>query len=120
MNNDFEKKLKEIEQELTDLKTASEYSFVRSAATAYSGLVYTGSYLITYDNRGEPIFSIVRAGLIEDEADLGRSMARTPEGGTQIVDVFTSYLGSGGQEVIKYTTMVVISNVPVSSITRIS
>lgn len=120
MNSEFDKKLKDIEQELTDIKTASEYSSVRSAATAYSDLVYTGSYLITYDNRGEPIFSMVHTGLIEDQTDLGRSMARTPENGTQIVDIFTSYQDAGGQEVVKYTTMVVVSNVPVLSITRIS
>jgi hypothetical protein len=120
MNREFEKRLKSIEQELTDLKTASEYSSVRSAASAYSELVYTGSYLITYDNHGEPIFSMVHTGLIEVQADLGRSMARTPQGGTQVVDIFTSYQDSGGQEVVKYTTMVVVSNVPVLSITRIS
>lgn len=119
MASEFDEKIKNIEQELTDLKTASEYSSVRSAAVTYSQLVYTGSYRITYDNRGEPVFSIIHTGIISDEEELGGAMARTPEGNTQTVDVFTSYMDSNNQEIVKYTTMVVVSNVPVTDITRI-
>lgn len=119
MNNEFDKKIKNIEQELTDLKTASEYSSVRSAAVTYSQLVYTGTYRITYENRGEPVFSLVHTGIISDEEDLGGAMARTPEGNTQIVEVFTSYIDTTYQEITKYTTMVVVSNVVVTKIERI-
>lgn len=120
MNNEFDKRLKDIEQELTDLKTASEYSSVRSAVVTHSELVYTGSYKIVYNNKGEDVFSLIFTGIIEGETNLGEAMARTPVGGEQIVDVFTSYENDQYQEVTKQTTMVVVSNVPVASITRIS
>lgn len=120
MNKDFEKELKEIEAELTDLKTASEYSSVRSAAVTYSQTVYTGVYRITYENRGEPIFSFIHTGIIEDEEDLGGAMPRTPSGNVQLVDVSTTFINTQFQPVTRYTTMVVVSNVPVVSIERIS
>ena len=120
MNNEFDKRIKNIEQELTDLKTASEYSSVRSAAIKYSQTVYTGTYRITYENKGEPVFSLVHTGIISDEEDLGGAMPRTPEGNTQIVEVFTSYFDENNQEIVKYTTMVVVSNVAVTKIERIS
>lgn len=119
MGNEFDKRIKNIEQELTDLKTASEYSSVRSAAVTYSQLVYTGTYRITYENRGEPVFSIVHTGIIDDNEELGGAMARTPEGNIQIVEVFTSYLNSSYQEVTKSTTLVVVSNIAVAKIERI-
>lgn len=118
MNNEFDKRIKNIERELTDLKTASEYSSVRSAAVNYSQLVYTGTYRITYENRGEPVFSIVHTGIISDEEELGGAMAHTPEGNTQIIEVFTSYIDANNQEITKYTTMVVVSNVVVTKIER--
>lgn len=119
MANDFDKELKKIEQELTDLKTASEYSSIRSAAITYSQTVYTGTYRITYENKGEPVFSIIHTGIISDNADLGGAMARTPEGNTQLVDVFTTYIGANNQEVVRYTTMVVVSNLAVTRIERL-
>lgn len=120
MNNQFDEKIKKIERELTDLKTASEYSSIRSAAVTYSQQVYTGSYRITYENKGEPVFSIVHTGLISDEEDLGGASPRTPQGNIQIVDVSTSYTNAQSQEITKYTTLVVVSNIPVISIERIS
>lgn len=119
MNNEFDKRIKNIEQELTDLKTASEYSSVRSAAIKYSQTVYTGTYRITYQNVGEPVFSLVHTGIISDEEELGGARARTPEGNTQIVDVFTSYIDTNNQEITKYTTMVIVSNIPVVNIERL-
>lgn len=120
MGNEFDKRIKNIEQELTDLKTASEYSSIRSAAITYSQLVYTGTYRITYENRGEPVFSLVHTGIISDEEELGGAMAHTPEGNTQIVEVFTSYMDGQQHEVVKYTTMVVVSNVAVTKIENIT
>ena len=120
MNNNFEKEILSIERELTDLKTAAEFSSVRSAAITYSQLVYTGVYKITYENRGEPIFSFVYAGIIEDNEDIGDVMARTPSGNVQMVDVSTSYINQQFQPETLYTTMVVVSNVPVTRIERIS
>lgn len=119
MMDQFERRIKNIEQELTGLKTASEYSSVRSAAVSYSGMVYTGSYRITYQNKGEPVFSLVHTGIISDEEELGGARARTPEGNTQIVDVFTSYIDTNNQEITKYTTMVIVSNIPVVNIERL-
>lgn len=119
MGNEFEKRIKNIEQELTDLKTASEYSSVRSAAITYSQTVYTGTYRITYENKGEPVFSLVHTGIISDEEELGGAMARTPEGNTQIVEVFTSYMNSQQQEIVKYTTLVVVANLAVTNIERV-
>lgn len=118
MNNGLENEIKFIEQELTDLKTASEYSSVRSAAVKYSELVYTGSYRIIYDNKGEPVFSTVYTGRIEDKDDLGSAMARTPVGNSQIVDVSTTFINTQFQPETFYTTLIVVSNVPVISITR--
>lgn len=120
MRNDLDGKLKYIEQELTMLKTASEYSSVRSAAVTYSQLVYTGTYKITYENKAEPVFSIVHTGLIDDAEDLGGAMARTPENNIQYVEIFTSYINSSNQEVTKTTTLVVVSNLAVTKIERIS
>ena len=120
MNSEFDKRLKNIEQELTDLKTASEYSSIRSAAVTYSQLVYTGTYRIEYDNKGEDVFSIITTGIIQDNNTLGKALGRTPVAGVQIVEVFTSYENSQGQEVTKSTTMVVVSNVPVLNISRMS
>lgn len=119
MRSDLDEKLKYVEKELTDLKTASEYTSVRSAAVTYSQLVYTGTYKITYENKNEPVFSIVHNGIIADENDLGGARARTPEGNTQIVEVFTSYMDSNNQEVTKTTTLVVVSNLAVVKIERI-
>lgn len=119
MKSDLDEKLKYIEKELTDLKTASEYSSVRSAAVTYSQLVYTGTYKITYENKNEPIFSLIHTGIIADENDLGGARPRTPQNNIQYVDVFTSYMDLNNQEVTKTTTLVVVSNLAVKSIERI-
>lgn len=118
MRNEFDKRIKHIEDELRDLKTASEYSSVRSAAVTYGQLVYTGTYRITYANADEPVFSSIHTGIIGGE-DLGGANARTPQGNTQLVDVFTTYINSGGQEITVQTTLVIVSNLAVQSIERL-
>lgn len=120
MDNNFEKEIQNIEKELTALKTAAEFSSVRSAAITYSQLVYTGVYRITYENKGEPIFSFVYAGIIENNEDIGDAMARTPSGNIQMVDVSTTFINQQFQPETLYTTMLVVSNVPVTKIERIS
>lgn len=119
MRNEFDEKITYIESELRDLKTASVYSSVRSAAVTYSQLVYTGTYKITYANADEPVFSIVHSGIIADKEDLGGASARTPQGNTQLVDVFTTYMDNNNQEITRQTTLVVVSNLAVQSIERL-
>lgn len=123
MKNDFSERLRRIELELTALKTASLYTSVRSSHTAYSGRIQTGLYLITYDNDGEGILSFF---FIDKRAyySAGHVYPRTPIGSTQIVEVNTTYVstqpGSGTTTITYDLAFVVVSNVPVVSITRVS
>lgn len=107
MKNDFGQMIKNIENEILNLKTASEYASIRSAEYTASISVSTGLYRITYNNDGEPIFSFCYIGT--DISAFGIPYARTPENNSQIIEVLES----------NPTTLVVISNVPVISITRI-
>lgn len=85
MNNEFDEKLKEIERELLDIKTASVYSSVKSANFTTSFSVYTGIYQINYENSNEQILSNIYCG--RAQGDWGIAYIRTPEINSQIIEV---------------------------------
>lgn len=117
MKNDFDSKIKHIEQEILDIKTASEFSSIRTSNVASSGTISTGLYRITYNSGGETIISMVYNG----QSSYCHLYPRTPSGNTQIVEVLTTEWSNETQSYTTYTNkLVVVSNVPVTSITRIS
>ena len=121
MKNDFSERIKKIEDELLALKTASEYTSVRNTITTFSGRVRTGLYRITYQTNGETIISNIFSD--KTKQNYGGIYPRTPQGSTQIVEVDSSYaeIDHGSSHEVTYTmSFVVVSNVPVTSITRIS
>lgn len=117
MTRDFENRLKKIQQELTDLKTASQYSSLRSVHTTSTSGVTTGLYRVTYDNpNNEPIISL----FYKNDNNYGMLYGRTPGTSSQIVEVNSTRWDNTQQTYITETTsLVVVSNVAVSSIARI-
>lgn len=106
MRNEFDERIKKIEQELLDLKTASEFVSTRSACVENSVRVRTGIYEIKYENnRGYRIATFI----IADNPDaLAAGYLRTPTNSTtQLVEM----AGDG------YVT--IVSNLPVVSFTKI-
>ena len=117
MNNEFDKELKYIEEELLKLKTASEYTSIKKASVFSNLRVTTGLYRITYKASDNPIIAMVYKGIV---GNYGRYYLRTPSGNTQIVEVVTTYWSNADQRY--YTdenTLTIISNTPVESIVRI-
>lgn len=117
MNNEFDKELKYIEEELLKLKTASEYTSIKNASVFSNLRVTTGLYRITYKASDNPIIATVYKGIL---GNYGRYYLRTPSGNTQIVEVVTTYWSNADQRY--YTdenTLTIISNTPVESIVRI-
>lgn len=117
MQNDFDQRIKRLEQELLDIKTASEYSSVKSASFTASTTVYTGEYLITYADGKEDIMSNIYCGTSQGE--WGIAYPRTPNGNTQIVEITSDTYEEGGY-VRYYVPLSVTSNRKVLSIARIS
>jgi len=117
MKNEFDRRLKNIEQELTDLKTAGEYTSVKSAEYTYGTLVSTGVYRITYETRPEAIFSIIYGSV--SGSDVAIVEPRTPTSNHQIVDVVTTYYDGNGY-VTKQVPLSIISNRAVTDVERIS
>ena len=117
MNNEFDKELKYIEEELLKLKTASEYTSIKNASVFSNLRVTTGLYRITYKASDNPIIATVYKGIV---GNYGRYYLRTPSGNTQIVEVVTTYWSNADQ---RYYTdenaLTIISNTPVESIVRI-
>lgn len=117
MKNEFDQRIKTIMQELLDLKTASEYSSIRTSNITSSGTITTGLYRVTYDNRGESIISMFYNG----QPGFCFLYPRTPSGNSQVVEVRATRWNNTTQSYDTYTNkLVVVSNVPVVSITRIS
>lgn len=117
MNNEFDKELKYIEEELLKLKTASEYTSIKNASVFSNLRVTTGLYRITYKASDNPIIAMVYKGIVGNH---GRYYLRTPSGNTQIVEVVTTYWSNADQRY--YTdenTLTIISNTPVENIVRI-
>jgi len=121
MNRELELRLKQIEQEILDLKTASEYSSVRSSSIVDSELLSTGNYRVTFDNHGNEVFAAYftrgAQGVRHGGAD-----AYPPQGSTQIVQVDASYASSDSPPVrVDYNVILtIVSNYPVVSIERIN
>lgn len=116
MQNEFDQRLKNMERELLDIKTASIYSSVKSVETSASTQVSTGLYQITYEEGDTNIMSLMFLGY-------GSVYPRTPVGDTQIIEIATS--GSPidqntGEYTVYSTQLSVISNRKVVSIARIS
>lgn len=116
MQNEFDQRLKNMEQELLDIKTASIYSSVKSAETSAGSQVKTGLYQITYEGGDTNIMSLMFVGY-------GNVYPRTPQGDTQIIEIATSgppVDQSTGESTVYSTRLSVISNRKVLSIARIS
>lgn len=117
MNNEFDKELKYIEEELLKIKTASEYTSIKNASVFSNLRVTTGLYRITYKASDNPVIATAYKGIIDN---YGHYYLRTPSGNTQIVEVVTTYWSNADQRY--YTdenTLTIISNTPVESIVRI-
>lgn len=121
MKNDFSDRIKKIEEELLALKTSSLYTSIRNTVTAFSGTVSTGLYRINYRTNGETIISEIFSN--KNKQTNGGIYPRTPQGSSQIVEIDSTYavIEQGSSYPVTYTmSFVVVSNVPVTSITRIS
>lgn len=112
--NNFDQMIKDIEKEILSLKTASQYTSIRSVNFSVSSLVYTGLYRVIYSN-DESVFSFVYLGT--DLGNWGIAYPRTPSGNSQIIEVNTDYYDNGNHT--GSVPMVVVSNIPIISITRI-
>jgi hypothetical protein len=116
MQNEFDQRLKNMEQELLDIKTASIYSSVKSVETSASSQVRTGLYQITYDSGDTNIMALMFVGY-------GGVYPRTPQGDTQIIEIATAgppVDPNTGEYTVYSTQLSVISNRKVLSIARIS
>ena len=116
MQNEFDQRIKRLEQELLDIKTASEYSSVKSASFTASTTVYTGEYLITYADGKEDIIANIYCGTSQSE--WGIAYPRTPQGDTQVVEIVSDTYEEGGY-VRYYVPLSITSNRKVLSIARI-
>lgn len=116
MKNDFADEIKTIEDEILALKTASEYTSVRSANYTTTATVQTGIYQITYENSDEPIFSLVDCARMDTYH--GSVYSRTPSGNKQVVEVQTTYIDNN-QMVTTTTSLTIISNLPVIGFEKI-
>lgn len=118
MRNEFIERLKNIDNELLDLKTASKYSSVRSANTTSTDYLTTGLYKIEYKSKGEPIISFFYQAILGPYCWI---YARTPDTNSQILEINTTYWSNQQQQYITDSCPIsIVSNVPVISITRIS
>ena len=114
--NEFETRLKNIEQELLDLKTAGEYASIRTANITSSSTVSTGLYEITYSTNGEQVMAMMYKG----QSGYCMLYPRTPSGNKQVVEINTTRWNNQTQSYDQFTNkLVVVSNVPVTSIERL-
>lgn len=113
---DFSDKIKRIEERLLALKTASEYSSVRTTQYSAVSNAYTGMYRVTYQQGNDEILSTVYCGA--SGGIFGFAYARTTSGNIQIIEVSTDEATEQGW-VTHTAPLIVVSNVPVTSITRI-
>lgn len=123
MKNIFSQKIKKLEQELVDLKTASKYTSVKSSSYVSPTQVYTGTYQINYKSGEEPIMSkvYISSGTPSWLRTLVvRAYLRTPSTDSQILEINTSVPDSGGQTpVTSNATITILSNREIASITRV-
>lgn len=118
MKNEFDQRIKDNEQEILDLKTASEYTSVKLANFTSSTLVRTGVYQITYGAPNEEIISSVFCGT--SGSNWGISYPRTPSGNTQIVEVNSDRYDDVTEGYVTYDVpLSIASNRPVTSVVRL-
>lgn len=121
MKNDFETRIKSIERELISLKTAQRFASVRTSSVTYSDLLTTGNYRVTFDNRGGDILS---SFFVSDPSGerYGAVYALPPSNNSQVVqiDATDPNYPDIHTPVHFSVRLIVISNYPVISITRIS
>lgn len=118
MRNEFDTRIKNIQNELLALKTAAEYSSIRNAFLSPTIRVTTGLYSVTYNPNGQAIMCEFYR---QDSNIPCRIYGRTPSGNTQVVEVTTTVWSNAEQRYITYENgLIISSNVPVVSITRIS
>lgn len=115
MNNEFDREINAFKRELLDIKTASEYTSVRSAKYLTGVTLTTGLYRINYENVGEPVFSLIyRTG------GRGTAEGRTPNANTQDIEIYTDEWDTQSQSVVHHTVQIAIaSNLEVVSISKI-
>lgn len=120
--NEFEKRIKVIEQELVNLKTATEYTAVRSVQFGRVVKVQTGLYQITFDlPEAESVLAFAYCGLIEETDFYGTTSSRTPIGNTMVVEISTDYRDFDIQQMVTgIAPLYVLASRPVVSIERIS
>ena len=116
MENGFVNKIDYIEKELLGIKTASGYTSIRSATTTNSLTVTTGLYKITYNAGSDVVLSNVYARYQR----YIWIYPRTPSGNTQVVEVNTTRWNNSTQSYETFDNeLVVVANVPISSIVRL-
>lgn len=118
MIDELTKRIKNVEEELVRLKTARQYTSIKSANSAQIS-VHTGMYRVTYAGSNGQIISEAFTTLI------GRNYAslrmRPPSDNYQDVEVKSYYWDSPTQQFIDQTiTLSVVANYPIVSIERIS
>lgn len=113
MQNELDKKIKYIEDELLRLKTSNEYVSTRNAHYSTTTNVDTGLYKITYNNVQSDVVSIGFLGNI-GKNEASPPYFRTPSGNTQIIEVSTTVM-----ETIYSYPLTIISNYPVASIEKL-
>lgn len=116
MTSGFEGRIKKIEAELTNLKTASEYSSLKSASFSSSFKVRTGLYQINYDPGRTSVMSFVYC----DDTGHGSGIVypRTPSGNVQVIEVNTDRT-SGADIITDEANLIIVSNRPVNSVIRL-
>lgn len=115
MKNDFDTMIKEMEAEVLNLKTASEYASVKSSYSL-STSVRTGLYRITYRATSEPVYAFAFGSRVND--NYGVAYLRTPSGNTQVVEINTDEITYPSPT--HTATLTIIANKPILSVTRIS
>ena len=118
--NSFEQRIKKIEAELIDLKTASKYVSTKNSYSNVVDGVYTGLYRVVYKPTDDYIISIVGCGQISGTTYVGTAYPRTPNSNIQIVEIDTDYTDEETQQVqTGQSKMIITSNNPVESISRV-
>lgn len=120
IKNEFVERLKMVEQELTDLKTATSYTSIRSSVESSWTGATTGVYKITYNTQGESVMSMFFSEV--DGIHYPNIMPQTINGDSQIVQINTTYYESSSSGYIPITdraNITVVSNVPIRSIAKI-
>lgn len=112
--SNFSEEILYIENELLRLKTASNYTSVKSASYGEQWQVSTGLYEITYENGGNEICANAYLGSTGDK--WGRPHLRTPSDSKQIAEVITTDTSG----VVNTVNMTIVSNCPIISVKKIT